>query len=158
MNTELLIGVDPGLSGGVAIISLATRELLSGWTFTSSDGMLNVPDLLTRLDELHPLKVRQVVVEQVGSMPRQGVSSTFTFGRAYGTVEGVIQSYRWPIAHITPAQWKRKLGMPKDDKDGPRQWAQRQWPNAADLLATKVRGQAIADAAALATAWWELHR
>jgi hypothetical protein len=116
-----------------------------------------VPDLLDLLDELGPLNVTQVVIEQVASMPGQGVSTTCTLCRAYGTLEGVMQSYRWPVGHITPAVWKRKLSLPKGDKDGARQWARNRWPESG-LFSTKARGQAIGDAAGLAVAWWELHR
>lgn len=153
----LLVGVDPGLSGAVAIIKPDTMTLIGGYQLPAGDGRVLVPDLLDRLDELAPLDVTQVVIEQVHSMPRQGTVSTFTFGRAFGTLEGVIQARRWPIAYITPAVWKRRLSLPRDDKDGARQWARNQWPET-DLFSTKVRGQAIADAAGLAVAWWELHR
>jgi hypothetical protein len=145
------------MSGAVAIIKPDTWTLIGGYPIPSGDGRILVPDLLDLLDQLAPLHVGQVVIEQVHSMPRQGVSTTFTFGRALGSIEAVMQSYRWPVAYISPAVWKRKLNLPKDDKDGARQWAREQWPES-DLFGTKVRGQAIGDAAALATAWWRSNR
>lgn len=158
MNS-LLLGIDPGMSGAVAVLkpNPAGFTLIGGYQLPSGDGRIVVADLIDRLDELSPLDVGQVVIESVHSMPRQGVSTTFTFGRAYGTLEGVIQARRWPLAHIPPSQWKKKLSLPKADKDGARQWARRQWPES-DLFETKLRGQAIGDAAALAVAWWQVNR
>lgn len=153
----VLVGVDPGLSGAVAILDATTLDLIDGYSVPAGEGRVLVPDLLDLLDLLRGIVVRQVVIEQVSSMPAQGVSTTFTFGRAYGALEAVIQSYRWPLAHITPALWKRRLSLPKADKDGARQWARNRWPESA-LFITKARGQAIGDAAGLAVAWWEMHR
>lgn len=155
--TSLLIGVDPGMSGALAIIKPDTGTLIGGYPLPSGDGRILVPDLIDMLDMLAPLSVGQVVIEAVHSMPGQGVSTTFTFGRALGSIEAVMQCYRWPVAYISPAQWKKKLNLPKGDKDGARQWAREQWPDS-DLFTTKVRGQAIGDAAALATAWWRTNR
>jgi crossover junction endodeoxyribonuclease RuvC len=145
------------MSGAVAVLDANTLDLIDGYSIPSAEHRVLVPDLLDLLCQLGPLAVSQVVIEQVASMPGQGVSTTFTFGRAYGTLEGVMQSFRWPVAHITPAVWKRKLSLPKGDKDGARQWARNRWPESG-LFSTKLRGQAIGDAAGLAVAWWEMHR
>jgi crossover junction endodeoxyribonuclease RuvC len=160
MNTTpyaMLLGIDPGISGAIAVLDLETLDLIDGFVLPSGDGRINVADLLDHLDDLAPLPIGQVVIENVHSMPRQGVSTTFTFGRAFGTIEGVMLARRVPVDYIAPHVWKKKLSMPKDDKDGPRQWARRRWPQS-DLFGTKVRGQAIADAAALAVAWAQVNR
>jgi hypothetical protein len=36
-------------------------------------------------------------MEQVHSMPNQGVSSTFSFGRAVGVISAVCQLTRYPV-------------------------------------------------------------
>jgi crossover junction endodeoxyribonuclease RuvC len=94
------------------------------------------------------------VIEQVHSMPRQGVSSTFTFGRAFGAVEGAIEALKIPQTGLTPQTWKKRLGLPTGDKDGARRYAQRRWPDF-DYWRTKANGQAVADAACIALAWIE---
>jgi hypothetical protein len=81
---SLLVGVDPGLSGAVVLLDADTLALVDGYSIPAGHGQVLVPDLLDLLDQLSPIVVSQVVIEQVASRPGQGVSSVFTFGRAYG--------------------------------------------------------------------------
>src|SRR5437773_12165536 len=47
-----------------------------------------------------------VVIELAGSRPEQGVSSTFKFGRAFGTVVGAVGALNLPLHFVTPSKWK----------------------------------------------------
>jgi Holliday junction resolvasome RuvABC endonuclease subunit len=60
--------------------------------------------------------VAGVIIETVHSMPQQGVSSTFTFGKGYGMVIGTIQSMGLPLHFVTPQAWKKTIlaGTNKD--------------------------------------------
>ena len=100
--------------------------------------------------------IAMAVVENVASMPKQGVSTTFKFGRAAGYMEMAIQALQIPMDLITPSQWKAKLHMTGKDKDFPRTWCKRRWPTVLDFDA-KGKGQARADAACIALAWLEMH-
>jgi crossover junction endodeoxyribonuclease RuvC len=59
------------------------------------------------------------VVERVGAMPGQGVSSMFAFGRGFGSILGTLAALRVPVELVTPATWKRTLSVPAG-KDGAR--------------------------------------
>lgn len=120
------VGIDPGLSGAIARYDTITGDLF----------VLDVPThALTRngknkreidlqetarvLDRLAQEPGTQIWVEQVSSMPGQGVSSVFAFGKAYGILLGVAAATFAPIHLVTPAVWKREMGV-TSSKDGAR--------------------------------------
>lgn len=53
-----------------------------------------------------------IYVENVHSMPKQGVSSTFKFGMGFGIVLGVLTARAFPHTRIEPSVWKRAVGLP----------------------------------------------
>ena len=75
-------------------------------------------------------------VEKVGPMPKQGVSSVWSFGRTVGMIEGVLGALDVPIVYVTPQIWQRALQVPKG-KDGSRIRATQLWPAQADLFRRK---------------------
>ena len=87
-------------------------------------------------------------IEDVHSMPRQGVASAFKFGRAFGTVIGVVGGAGIPINYVTPGKWKRALGL-SSDKTACRRRAQELWPQQAHLFA-RVKDDGRAEAALIA--------
>ena len=66
------------------------------------------------LEWLSPWDLDQTVIEWVHAMPRQGVSSSFSFGRSTGAVETVARC-RSPRTHwVAPALWKKHFGLSSD--------------------------------------------
>ena len=88
------------------------------------------------------------VIERVSAMPRQGVSSTFKFGTAYGIQRAVPAALGWPVEHVTPQHWKRAMRL-SADKDESRRRAIELWPTVADRFARK-RDDGRAEAALIA--------
>ena len=72
-------------------------------------------------------------IENGRSMPRQGVTSMFRYGRACGAVEGVVAACRVPLSLIEPATWKRHLKL-NSSKEDCRARAMQLLPSAADEL------------------------
>jgi crossover junction endodeoxyribonuclease RuvC len=60
----------------------------------------------------------------------------FRFGQAYGTVLGVIATLTIPVRHVTPAKWKRALGL-NSDAEASRARAIDAWPSHAELFDRK---------------------
>jgi crossover junction endodeoxyribonuclease RuvC len=129
------IGIDPGLGGAIAVIL--------------PDGSMRVHDMPTFMLERNGKKKREidcvklaaiirdvddcsavVWLEQVGSMPGQGVSSVFAFGQAFGIVKGIVAALGQPLELVTPQVWKKALRVPKD-KDGARARASQIMPGMA---------------------------
>ena len=81
-------------------------------------------------------------------MPKQGVSSTFKFGKAYGVVIGVVAALKIPVHFVAPSVWKRHFGL-SADKEEARARALQYWPERAELFARK-KDHGRAEAALLA--------
>ena len=153
---KFVLGADPGMTGALSLID-QHGNLITTADITSTDGRVNVGELRDNIAAMMDIYgVDMAVVENVASMPKQGVSTTFKFGRAAGHLEGMLSGLQIPIALIPPSQWKAKLHMAGKDKDYPRVWCQRRWPTVTDFKA-KGTGQARADAACIALAWLEMH-
>lgn len=139
---------DPGLSGGGAMLD---REgLLACFDLpTIGEGAqrrIDAANLADLLREYGPYAF--AIVEQVGARPGQGVASMFRFGQAYGTVLGVIGALTIPVHHVSPAKWKKALGL-NSDGEASRARAIETWPTHAEMFARK-RDHNRAEAALLA--------
>lgn len=141
-------GIDPGASG--AIVLLLDGEPIE-WTEmpimkVGSATRVNPAALADILGTYEPTSV---LIEQVGAMPGQGVSSMFNFGHSCGTVMGVLGAMGIPYTLVTPQAWKKAAGLIGTDKDAARARAIQLWPKWRDLD-KKGKGQALADAALIA--------
>jgi len=122
--------------------------LLAVGDIDSADGVVMAGALVDLLSSWSP---DLVVIEAVHSMPGQGVRSMFTFGRALGTVEGIVAALGVAAVSIPPHVWKRLMGVSKDKASG-RAAAARLWPQHRDLFA-RVKDTGRAEAALIAVAW-----
>ena len=140
------IGIDPGLSGAFAVMNEAGEvvavEDLPVVEYKAGRGKrrkLDARTLAHRFDE-HAERGGQwelnFVLEDVHSMPKQGVATTFRFGQAFGVIEGVVGAQGWPYRFVTPQKWKKAMGIPKD-KDAARLAVIQRYPEAAEYLTRK---------------------
>jgi crossover junction endodeoxyribonuclease RuvC len=143
-----IVGIDPGASG--AIVLLVDDQPVEWMEMPTmkvgSATRVNASALASFLGECEPTSV---LVEQVGAMPGQGVSSMFNFGHSCGTVMGVLGAMGIPHSLVTPQAWKKAAGLIGTDKDAARARAIQLWPAWRDLD-KKGKGQALADAALIA--------
>ena len=144
----MILGIDPGISGALAWV---TED---GYLVTTLDmpiievmgGKKKIsPQVLTAEIELR--RPSLCVVEDVGAMPGQGVTSMFNFGFSAGLISGVIAGLKIPIVLYRPSVWKRAAGVPAD-KGAARQMAQRYWPGSRAF--DRARDDGRAEAALLA--------
>lgn len=156
-----VIGIDPGKGGAIAVLD-SCGELV-----TIDDmpvvGKQVSPQLLSDLviDAVEyalaggvdfPSDYVTAVVEQVHSMPKQGVASSFNFGMAYGITLGVLAGTRsCRIEHVTPSKWKRAMGVTAD-KETARLKALDRWPSWSGSF--KLKKHADRAEAALIALWW----
>jgi len=77
----------------------------------------------------------------------------FTFGRGLGIVEGVALGAGIPVRWVSPAKWKRALGL-SADKGASRRRAIELWPAQSAMFA-RVKDDGRAEAALIA--YWWLH-
>lgn len=114
-----IIGIDPGLSGGIAILdqtgalqALEDLPVIRDGKLSWIDGG-RLQSLL--IDTLHGRPAR-VFIERVQAFPKQGRSSAFNFGVGFGSVLGVLQARHLAIELVTPAVWKSAMGLNRDKR------------------------------------------
>lgn len=147
MTATHIIGVDPGKTGAIAIIT-DTGRLVDIEDMPDVTGAALGAAIRTLLNDLAPLEIAAAWVEEVHAMPRQGVSSTFTFGAGYGAILGALGALGVPVHHVTPAKWKRTQRVTAD-KSSSRQRACELWPEHAAMF-RRVKDSDRAEAALVA--------
>jgi crossover junction endodeoxyribonuclease RuvC len=148
----VILAIDPGASGALAF-------------FNPETGMLDVEDMPTLevkrgnkiKREISPQmlagiiasrKPDRAIIELVGAMPGQGVTSMFAFGKSYGLCIGICSGLQIPVEHVTPQKWKKAVGA-REGKDGNRMRAAEVFPGYAHLF-RRVKDDGRADAALIA--------
>ena len=114
---SLTIGIDPGLSGALAIVSAdGSVELVTDLPIVRDLSLAWVDGGELQSIILGALQGRTAVamVERVSSMPRQGIASAFQFGVGFGSILSVLQALHISLEFVTPAVWKRSYGLGKD--------------------------------------------
>jgi crossover junction endodeoxyribonuclease RuvC len=153
---RFVIGVDPGLAGAVALLRDGEyAEVYDVPTMGRGKGtklQVNVAELVTIIRSCPPCPV---YFEQVGAMPKQGVSSVFAFGRTVGSIEAAFVALQFSVSYVTPPVWKRHFALIGTDKDMARTRAIQLHPGAP--LGRK-RDIGRADALLLATWGWRAER
>ena len=137
-----IIGIDPGLSGAIAI--LENNKVLNIFEIpVMSEGkknkrQLNSAQLVKLLkDNISEKDEVSVVVEQVNAMPGQGVTSMFNFGQTFGAIKGVCAALSLPIFFVRPSKWKKHFELINSSKDSSRTKAIEMYPSLSGDLAKK---------------------
>jgi crossover junction endodeoxyribonuclease RuvC len=137
-----IIGIDPGLSGAIAI--LENNKVLSIFEIpVMSEGkknkrQLNSAQLVKLLkDNISKNEEVAIVVEQVNAMPGQGVTSMFNFGQTFGAIKGICAALGYPIFFVRPAKWKKHFELINSSKDASRTKAIEMYPSLSDNLSKK---------------------
>jgi crossover junction endodeoxyribonuclease RuvC len=81
------------------------------------------------MEILSPYCAPTIFLEQVHSMPEQGVSSSFNFGMGYG-ITHAVSDLCGDLNLVTPQKWKKAAGLIRKKKDAARILAQELWPYA----------------------------
>lgn len=155
MNNKLILGIDPGLTGGIGVIT-HTGEFVSVLEIPVIKGvkgksksqynMALMADILRSLQRGEEKQILMVFVEQVhafpaygvskkkavkdgkvkdgkvkdgedANKPRQGITSTFTFGTGYGMILGILAALQIPYTLVTPQRWQKNLFKDLPGKD-----------------------------------------
>lgn len=160
----IVIGIDPGLSGALAMIdrnglaALADMPVMARGAGGYVKRQVNGAELASLLGHWmleHERNEIVVVLELVGAMPRQGTSSVFSLGLSAGIVEGVLMAKRLRHELVAPQVWKRAMkvrGPRRRQKELARSLAQRLYPGA-DL--TRVKDHGRAEAILIARYGWQ---
>ena len=127
-----IVGIDPGLNGAFALLDEAK--------------LVNLDDMPTHNKRVSGRLVAEIldrwgpdycVIEDVHSMPKQGVASSFLFGLNTGIVIGAVQATGIPMVKISSGRWKMQMGLRGKPKDASRGLAMELWPDFADWFKRK---------------------
>lgn len=156
----IITAIDPGLNGGIATLdadgvsaiampviaaSVIKRQRKQSKLKTEGRGKRELD-----LDAIvHQVKGADLmVIELVGSMPGQGVTSMFNFGKAYGCFFGIAAALDIPIHTVYSQTWKRDvLAGTEMDKDAAIAFCRKHYPDV-ELIPPRCRNphDGIADA------------
>lgn len=112
-----IIGIDPGMSGGIATIGVegASVRIMPTIEGDGIDGRA----LATLLREEQP---DHVWIEKAQAMMRKGqtggVVQQFNYGCGYGLIRGILMALGIPFTEVRPQTWKKIMldGMDKSEK------------------------------------------
>ena len=154
--SRFVIGCDPGLTGAIALLRDGEfAEVFDIPTMGRGKGskqQVNCAELACIIRSCPPCPA---YVESVGSMPGQGVASSFNFGHTVGAITATFVALGFPLHFVTPQVWKRHFTLIGTDKDMARTKAIQLHPGAP--LARK-RDIGRADALLMASWGWRAER
>ena len=137
MKDRVFIGIDPGVSGGIAVIfndDYYVRKCPST--------ILDMAKEIAMLSEAHigPDIPKRAIVEKVHSFPGNSARSMFNFGTNYGQWLGILATLKIPYILVSPHKWMSHYGSrPKEKKERKnhlKALAQQRYPDADITLAT----------------------
>lgn len=102
------IGFDPGKKGYACVYEASTGSYEHYPVFDSKRLNPQLIGVLRIIAENYKSKAI-AVVEQVHSMPHQGMASTFSFGTNYGMLLGMLETLGVPYITCTPGKWQKTM-------------------------------------------------
>jgi len=162
----IVIGVDPGVHGALAMIDLASARILSAIDMparnldpaTKTRRAVD-PNAIGRWIEEQGRMPDLVVIEHQQPMGHEGMTTAFVLGVMFGAISTVFVGLGAPIAFANPSSWKRKAGLLKQDKAAVLPVAERIFGRSPDLQIVRgecTKEQAIARADAAVLGWYGL--
>ncbi len=166
-NILRVMGVDPGTRGAAAVYSrysivpFAPDSIIDLPTYIEGK-KTKVLDMAIFRRWVVAHKPHVAFIEKAWAMPRfskkkngaaefgeqeeqsgMGAASSFNYGRAYGTLLGVIHGCGVPIYYVTPSEWKKNLGLlaikdQKVRKERALELARLHFPSAAPFLTRQL--------------------
>ena len=144
MNAKSWLGIDPGKSGAVALISQDGQALVEDYPGDA----VAAADLIRQWRADH--KIELACLESVHAMPKQGVTSMFKLGQNFGAWQGILAALGISHVLVRPQAWQSGILTKGDGADTKAQSlaaARRRWP---DLELGRKKDHGRADALHLA--------
>jgi hypothetical protein len=146
MRSMFFIGIDPGTTGAVALLSpngdvrfydTPTTQVRVGKKNRAVYDVVAMRRILRDFELLDPT----VTIEEVHAMPKNGGCGNFSSGYGFGLWVGLLTAFGYPFTTVQPLRWKKILGIKHaagssdaDKKNSDRMLACRLFPKAADQM------------------------
>ncbi len=151
-----ILGIDPGISGGIAVIKTKIDQtpkiIIAKRMPTLKLYGKKIVDVLVLEKHIKDIYIDVAIIEKVHAMPRQGVTSSFQFGRSFGAIEAICHIISKRIDYVAPAVWKKAMGIGSSKKES-LDMARFKFGN--DNMWTIKSNDGIAEAALLCLFWIE---
>ena len=154
-----IIGIDPGLSGGIAILDdlkifdIYDMPIMSEGK--KNKNQLNSAQLVNIIKKnIISSGDTFLIVEQVSAMPGQGVTGMFSFGQSFGVIKGVCAALKLPVILVRPVKWKKHFNLLNSEKDASRTKVIETYPYISSEL-SKKKDANKADAILIAKYYFE---
>lgn len=126
----MIIGIDPGTSGAVALLGddgglMQVDPIPHYWEKMKTKSKSGNFRRKRRIDMhrayIDLLSYREAgakacYIEKVQGIPNMGSSSTFNFGEAYGIIQALAVAAGFQLTYVTPQAWKKSLALLRCDK------------------------------------------
>lgn len=120
MIGPVCIGIDVGMDGGLVCLGPDGQLQLKNPTPTIEPKKrreVDIPAVVRFFEaavmhaEPKPYSGRsvRVFIERAQAMPKQGVSSCFSYGRAFGTMLGIVGALGLPFEVVGPQTWQKAM-------------------------------------------------
>lgn len=102
----MFLGIDPGKSGGVAMVSKNGNTVFAVKMPSTEEG-------IARLFEEIGIENRPdaCYLEHVHARPRQGVTSMFNFGANFGAIKTALYAARIDFNIVSSVKWQKTVGL-----------------------------------------------
>lgn len=108
---KLIIGIDPGKNGGLALMS-------ESFIVIESRKMSETcVDLRDTIEDYKMQGAEVAYLEQVHAMPTDGKVGLFSFGQGFGRLQQVLADSRLRTVEVSPGTWQKALGLTKKKGD-----------------------------------------
>lgn len=102
----IYVGVDPGKHGAVGVIFDS-----KGLTYYAAPLSASPQEIYFALRTLLGNYEGRALIEEVHAMPKQGVTSMFTFGKYFGYVIMALTALEFPYDFVSPQKWQKEMGV-----------------------------------------------
>ncbi len=149
-ETPVTIGIDPGLTGGIAILK-GSRLLQAQRMPVRTHNKKRRIDAHALLQLFGALRNQYpgvcAIVERSQAAPGQSVPAMFAYGMGYGVLTTSLIASGISYVEVTPVTWKRRMGFPTG---APKRYslneARQRFPDKAHLF-SKAGDDGVAEAA-----------
>lgn len=134
---NVFMGIDVGGSGAIAL----TNGVVVLDSITNDNTDADISDFIEMSKSKY--NIVKCYIENVHSMPKQGVSSSFKFGESKGFLRGLLVAHKIPFEEVTPQRWMKHFNLSgkgfdtkTEHKNNLKNYAQRLYPNMKITLKT----------------------
>ena len=119
-NTKTIVAIDPGKSGGVAVVHYDNSHILSSVLYNCPDSTKDMANIIRSVENSCIIddKKLSIVIEHVWSFPTDARSSAFKFGTNYGMWLGILATNNITPIKVSPFKWMQEFApLPKIKKE-----------------------------------------